>query len=273
MLRYTWRTGALETVMIVLAIVFASPLLILVSMSLRTPADSVNPLSLPHSLTFENFINAWNEAGLPSAILNSAIVAISSVFLLVVLSSLAAYPLARITRRWSSVAYYGFILGLLIPFQLGSLPLYATFRDLGVIGSVLPLIVIYVGLQMPFSIFLYSTFLRSVSSEFEEAAFLDGCNPLRAFVSVVFPLMRPVTGTVAIINLIFVWNDFFSPLLYLSGTTAQTIPVALYAFVGQITQQWNLVFAGLIIGIAPVVIAFFFMQKSVFEGFSGGLKG
>lgn len=273
MARYTWRTSVLETLMIILALIFAFPLLILVSMALRTPADSANPLSLPHSLTLENFADAWNQAGLGTAILNSAIVAFASVFLVVVLSALASYPLARVTRRWSSVAYYGFILGLLIPFQLGALPLYTTFHNLGAIGSILPLIIIYVGIQMPFSVFLYSTFLRSVSREFEEAAFLDGCTPLRAFVSVVFPLMRPITGTVAIINLIFVWNDFFSPLLYLSGTTSQTIPVALYSFVGQVTQHWNLVFAGLIIGIAPVVIAFFLMQKSVFEGFSGGLKG
>jgi raffinose/stachyose/melibiose transport system permease protein len=271
--RYTWRTGALETVMIVLGLVAVSPLLVMVSLALRPQTDSVDPLSVPSHLTLENFRHAWTEAGLLSAIANSAVIAVVSVAVLVVLSSLAAYPLARVSKRWSALAYYGFILGLLIPFQLGSFPLYTTFRQLGLIGGVLPLIVLYVGIQMPFSIFLYSTFLRSVSTEYEEAAVLDGCSTLSAFRHVVFPLMRPVTGTVVIINLIFIWNDFFSPLLYLSGTSHQTIPVALYSFVGQISQQWNLVFAGLIIGIAPVVVAFFLMQKSVFQGFTGGLKG
>jgi raffinose/stachyose/melibiose transport system permease protein len=165
------------------------------------------------------------------------------------------------------------MLGLLLPFQLALLPLYTTMRDLHLIGSLWGLVVFYSGLQMPFSVFLYTAFLRVMPRDYEEAAVLDGCNPFQAFWRIVFPLLRPVTGTVLILNAIFIWNDFLTPLLYLSGSNHQTIPVAIYTFVGQYTSNWQLVFAGLVMGIAPILLVYFGMQRHIIRGFSGGLKG
>ncbi len=128
-------------------------------------------------------------------------------------------------------------------------------------------------MQAPFSIFLYTGFLRALPGEYEEAAALDGCGPFGTFWRVVFPLLRPITGTVVILNVIHVWNDFLTPLLYLSGSGQQTIPVALFGFVGQYVSQWNLVFAGLVITVFPILLVYFLLQKSVIQGFSGGLKG
>ena len=102
---------------------------------------------------------------------------------------------------------------------------------------------------------------------------IDGAGALRAFFQVVFPLVRPVTLTVVILDAVFVWNDFFTPLLYLSGSASQTIPVAIFAFVGQYTSDWNLVFAGLVIAILPILIVYFLMQRYIISGFAGGLKG
>lgn len=163
--------------------------------------------------------------------------------------------------------------GLLLPFQLALIPLYQTIRDLGLLGTVWSLVLFYSGLQVPFSVFLYTGFLRALPRGYEEAALIDGCGPLRAFRSVVFPQLRPITGTVVILNTIFVWNDFLTPLLYLSGSPQQTIPVAIFGFVGQYTSQWQLVFAGLVIGVAPILVAYFLMQKHIIKGFAGGIKG
>jgi raffinose/stachyose/melibiose transport system permease protein len=196
-----------------------------------------------------------------------------SVALIVVLSAMAAYPLARVTARWSSFAFYGFMVGLLVPFQLGLIPLYKTMQELGLLGSVLPLIIIYVGMRIPFSLFLYVQFLRQVPADYEEAASIDGCTPLQTFFRVVLPLVRPVTGTVVILNGLFIWNDFLKPLLYLSGTGSQTVPVAIYTFVGEFATEWHLVFAALIIGALPVLVAFFFIQKSLIQGLASGVKG
>jgi raffinose/stachyose/melibiose transport system permease protein len=271
--RYTWRTGSLEGVMFVLALLFLFPIYILVNLSIREPSDLSSPVAPTLAPTLDNFVRAWGEAGLGGAIVNSAIVTVASVVLLVVLSAMAAYPVARITSGWSSAAFYGLMVGLLVPFQLGLIPLYNTMRGLGLLGGLLPLVIIYVGLRIPFSFFLYVQFLRQIPPDYEEAAALDGCSPIQAFFRVVFPLLRPVTGTVVILNGLFVWNDFLKPLLYLSGTGNQTVPVAIYTFVGEFSTEWSLVFAALIIGALPVLAAFFFIQKSLIQGLASGVKG
>jgi ABC-type sugar transport system, permease component len=271
--RYTWRTGSLEGVMLVVALIFLFPIYVLVNMAIRPASDLSSPVVPTTAPTFDNFVNAWNAAGLGGAMINSAVVTVVSVGLLVVLSSMAAYPLARVTARWSSATFYLFMIGLLLPFQLGLIPLYKIMRDTGLLGSIVPLIIIYVGLRLPFSLFLYVQFLRQIPIDYEEAAALDGAGPIKTFFQVVFPLLRPVTGTVIILNGLFTWNDFLKPLLYLSGSGNQTIPVAIYTFVGEYATEWQLVFAALIIGALPVLIAFFFIQKSLIQGLASGIKG
>lgn len=271
--RYTWRTFGLEVVMIVVALVFAFPFYILINLSFRPQFQLVNPLAIHGGFTLANYRAAWHEAALGRAIFDSAVVTAVSVAVVVVVSSMAAYPLARSTARWSRWLFGIFMLGLLLPFQLALLPLYTTIRDLHLLGTLWSLILFYSGLQVPFSVFLYTAFLRAMPRDYEEAALLDGCSPLQAFRRVVFPLLRPITGTVVILNAIFIWNDFLTPLLYLSGSGRQTIPVAIFTFVGQYTSNWQLVFAGLLLGIAPILLVYFAMQRHIIRGFAGGLKG
>ncbi|MGH3500643.1 MAG: carbohydrate ABC transporter permease [Nocardioidaceae bacterium] len=270
--RYRPRTLGLEVVMIVVTAAFTFPLYILVNLSFRS-SHSTSPVYVPASSpTFDHYAGAWRQAGLGGAILNSVIVTAVSVAVIVLVSSAAAYTLARSTALWSRWTFLLVMLGLLLPFQLGLIPLYTTMRDLGLLGSVWSLILFYSGLQVPFSVFLYTGFIRALPRDYEEAALLDGCGPLRAFFRVLFPLLRPITGTVVILNAVFIWNDFFTPLLYLSGSTQQTIPVAIFEFVGQYFSSWNLVFAGLVIGLAPILLVFFLLQRHIIKGFAGGLK-
>jgi raffinose/stachyose/melibiose transport system permease protein len=271
--RYTWRTSALEGVMLIVALAFLFPIYVLVNLAIRPATDLSSAVKPTLHPTFGNFTTAWTESGLGGAIGNSLIVTVVSVTLIVIVSSLAAYPLARLTTRWSSAAFYTFMVGLLLPFQLGLIPLYTTMRDLGLIGSVVPLIIIDTGLRIPFSVFLYTQFLRGIPGEYEEAAAIDGAGPLQTFTRVLFPMLRPITGTVVILNGLFTWNDFLQPLLYLSGTTNRTVPVAVYSFVGEFTSEWGTIFAALIIGVIPVLIAFFFLQKSLIKGLGTGVKG
>lgn len=271
--RYTGRTLALEIIMLGVAAVFFVPLYILVNMSLKRTNDQSSPLTPVTDITFQNYVDAWQQASLGQALLTSAFVTIVSVVLIVVVSALAAYRLARVTSKWSTWTFFGFMAGLLLPFQLALIPLYTTVRDLGLLGSPWSLILFYAGSQIPFSIFLYTGFIRVLAPEYEEAAAIDGCGPIQTFWRVVFPLLRPITGTVVILNVLQVWNDFLTPLLYLSGSGNQTVPVALFSFVSQYVSQWNLVFAGLVITITPILIVYFAMQKTIIQGFAGGLKG
>lgn len=271
--RYTWRTGVLEAVMVVTGLLFVFPLYVLVNISLRRSDDQTSDLVPTTAPSLANYVDAWQQAGLAGALVNSIVVTGVSCLLIVAFASMAAYPLARVTRRWSAWAFAFFLLGLLLPFQLALIPLYQTVRDLGLLGTVWSVVLVSVGLQMPFSIFLYTTFLRVMPLEYEQAAAIDGAGPLRAFWSVVLPLLRPITGTVVILNAITVWNDFLTPLLYLSGSTQQTLPVAIYSFVGQYVSQWGIIFAGLVISILPILLVYFLLQQYIIKGFASGLKG
>jgi raffinose/stachyose/melibiose transport system permease protein len=271
--RYSWRTGLLELSLLVCAAIFAFPFYILFSLSLKSSDVSNSPLSLPKELRFENYGDAWTKANLGSAMWNSFLITFISVTLILVLSLFAAYPLARIATRLSKSMYWLFLFGLLLPFQVALIPLYQSIRDIGLLGSIWSVILVYVGLQMPFSIFLYAGFLRAVPKDYEEAAWVDGASTWTTLRTIVFPLLRPITATVAILNTIFIWNDFLTPLLYLTGTDKVTIPVALFAFVGQYVSSWPLVFAGLVSSTLPILLLFFILQKSVMKGFAGGLKG
>ncbi|CAM5643528.1 sugar ABC transporter permease [Streptomyces pilosus] len=271
--RYTRGTLVLEAAMIAAGLIFAFPVYVLVNLSLRGDGDTSSALAPTTSPTLDNYTDAWQAAGLSAAIGNSALVTVASLLVIVLVSAFAAYPLARATARWSRFTYLLFALGLMLPAQLALIPLYQSMRDLGLLGSVWSLVLFYSGLQVPFSVFLYASFMRGIPAEYEEAAAIDGCGPVRTFFLVVFPLLRPITGTVVILNAIFVWNDFLTPLLYLSGSTQQTIPVAIFQFVGQYAANWHLVFAGLVISAVPILVVYFLMQKRIIQGFASGLKG
>jgi raffinose/stachyose/melibiose transport system permease protein len=271
--RYRPRTFGLELVMIAVAVVVGFPVYVLVNLAVRPPADASSPLRPTTSPTLDNFTGAWQQGALGGALANSVLVTAASVVIVLGISSLAAYPLARSTANWSRGIFLLIMLGLILPFQLATLPLYQTMRDLGLLGQAWALILFYCGLQVPFTTFLYVGFLRGLPREFEDAAFIDGCGHWQAFRHVVFPMLRPVTLTALVLNTVFVWNDFFTPLLYLSGSGQQTLPVAVAGFVGQYVSEWNLIFAALLISIAPILVVYFALQRSIINGFTGGLKG
>jgi raffinose/stachyose/melibiose transport system permease protein len=273
MTRYRWRTFGLEMVMVAAAAVIGFPVYVLVNLAVRPPSDTSSPIRPTTSPTLSNFTQAWERGGLGGALMNSALVTVASVAVVLVVSALAAFPLARVTSRWSRGTFLLIMLGLVLPFQLAALPLYQTMRDLGLLGTPFALILFYSGLQVPFTTFLYTGFLRALPRDFEDAALIDGCTPLQAFRFVVVPMLKPVTVTALVLNAVAVWNDFFTPLLYLSGSAQQTVPVALAGFVGQYVSEWNLIFAALVISIIPVLAVYFALQRSIINGFAGGLRG
>jgi raffinose/stachyose/melibiose transport system permease protein len=270
---YRVRTFGLELVMIAVALVVGFPVYVLVNLAVRPPSDTSSPIRPTTSPTLGNFGQAWEQGRLGGALANSVVVTAVSVVIVLAVSALAAYPLARVTARWSRLTFLLIMLGLLLPFQLAALPLYQTMRDLGLLGTPWALVLFYSGLQVPFTVFLYVGFLRALPRDFEDAALIDGCTPLQGFRFVVFPMLKPVTVTALVLNAVFVWNDFFTPLLYLSGSAQQTMPVAIAGFVGQYVSDWNLIFAALVISIVPILAVYFALQRSIINGFAGGLRG
>jgi raffinose/stachyose/melibiose transport system permease protein len=256
--RYRPRTFGLELAMLAVGLLFLFPVYVLLKLSFEQPG---------------NYGGAWRDAHLGAAIVNSTIITVISLLCLVVVGSSAAYYVARTKTRLSYGLYLLFLLGIVLPFQLALVPLYTFMKDTGLLGSYASMILFYTGLQLPFTIFLYTGFLRALPREYGEAALVDGASHWQSFTRITFPLLRPITGTVVILNAVFVWNDFVTPLIYLGGTPNETIPVVVYAFVGQYVSNWGYIFAAVVIASAPIVVAFLLLQRYVIKGFVSGIKG
>lgn len=279
MLRYSKRSFLREVVFWAYAAVVSVPLYFLVTLSLKSPSEAVaNPYSIPRQPQFTNFTEAWSQGGIGSttfggALVNSVVVTTAVIVLLVVLGSPAAYAIARRTSHLSRGMFALFLIGMILPAQLGLIPLFVSFSDAGLTGSMPGLILIYVAMLLPLAVLLYAGFFRALPVDYEEAAMLDGAPPVQVFARIVLPLMRPVTATVAILAGLLVWNDFFTPLIFVGGSSSSTLPVVIYSFVGAYAAQWNLVFAGITIALAPVLIVYVLTQKYLIRGFGSGVRG
>lgn len=275
--RYTWRTFSREIILILVAAFFCLPIYLLAIVSVKSTGETyIEPVNFPNSAHFDNFSSAWSNGGsegLGNALKSSLIITVSSVLLLILIGSLAAWVLARRQSKLSTLLYILFVLGIILPFQLAILPLYAAMREIGLVGNYLGMIILYTGLLMPLTVFLYTGFMMAIPRDYEEAAQVDGASTMRTFLRVIFPLLRPVTGTVAVLTGVFIWNDFFISLIFLSGSRYETLPVALYSFVGESITQWNLIFAAVVISLGPVLIFYLFAQRQLIRGFAGGIRG
>ena len=271
--RYTRRAFTRELTLLLVAAIWWVPFYFLVIVALKPDVEALtSPLSFPKSVDLGNFSTAWDDASLGRALLNSFIITGGSVLALIAIGSICAYTIARRPGRIGGVLYLLFVLGIILPFQLGLVPTYAVMRHLDLVGSYLGIILLYTGVWMPFSVFLYTGFVRALPKEYEEASRVDGASMMRTFRRVVFPLLLPVTGTVAIFTGLIIWNDFFLSLIFLNGTNKVPLPVAVYTFVGAFASRWNLIFAAVIVSLMPVLLFFLIAQRQLIRGFSGGIK-
>lgn len=275
MFRYRKRTLVRELLMLALAALWWIPFYIIATLSLQD-RDAVNERSLAFPFSdpqFSNFTEAFSGNNpLGGGLLSSLVITSGSVVVIVFFGSLAAYAISRYASRLNTVLYFLFVIGIVLPYQLGLIPAFVALRELGLVGTHLGMILMYTGIELPTAIFLYAGFIRAMPKEYEEAALVDGATPFRIFLRIIFPLLAPVTATVAVVTALFVWNDFFTQLVFLAGSDNQTLPVAIYGFVGEYASQWNFIFAGIVISILPVFIFFVVTQRQLVKGFAGGIK-
>jgi raffinose/stachyose/melibiose transport system permease protein len=278
MFRYTKRTALREIALWLIAGLFLVPFYFLVTSALKSDPEmhTSSPLAPPTELRFDNFTVLFAAQGpnnILDALLNSLVLTVGSILGLVLLGSLTGYVIARSTRRWSKAVYYLFLVAIVLPTQLGTVPLYIGARSIGLTGSLWGLIILYTGMLLPLAIFLYAGFFRGLGTEYEEAATIDGASRTQIFFRIVLPLMSPATGTVAILTGLIVWNDFFTALIFLGGSANQTLPVSMYYFIGSLVSQWNKIFAVVLVSMVPILAFYLFAQKRFIQGFAGGLKG
>lgn len=251
------------------------PVIYMLLMSVRTRADiSEAPLSLPSSLHLENYVQAFAGMRYWQSLGNTLLITLLATILVVVLGSLAAYPLARLWGWLSTLLYALFTLGMIIPSFASLAPLYVLMRDLHLLNTYVGAVVLYAVSNLPLAIFFYTSFLRSVPRELEEAAAIDGCTPLQTFRLVVFPLLAPVTGTLAMFVTLSVWNDLLTPLLFLSRDGQQTVMLSAFRFIGTYGIDPTKLFPACVLGVLPLLLLFFLLQRSIVSGISAGaVKG
>jgi len=250
----------------------AYPFLVLIYGSLKSEGDFlVNPLSVPLVPHFENYAYAWNAAHIPSYTINSAIVSIATVVLTLVLASTASYGLSQFRFRAGRPIYLSFILLLTIPVQIYIIPLYIIVVKLRLADNFLGLILPYTAGSLPLAVFLFRTYFDALPSDLIDAARMDGCNHLQAFLHIVLPLAKPIVATVSIFTFVGAWNEFFLALVFIHNPSLATLPLGLQAFfVNQYQTQFPQLFATLIVSIAPIVVVYLVLQRQFMAGLTAG---
>lgn len=259
----------LEVIGILLAIVWISPFYLMLVNSFKVPREIfANVLNFPSQFNFDNYVVAFDDLNFIRSFYNSLLITLVSVAVIVLFSSMAGYALARNKSKLSSAILLLFVAAMLIPFQSVMIPLTANFGRAGMLNR-FGLIFMYLGFGGSLAIFLYHGAMTRVSISMDEAAIIDGANKFQIFFRIIFPLMSPISVTVAILNVIWIWNDYLLPSLVLSRRN-ETIPIRMFYFFGQYTRQWHLALAGLTIAIIPVIIFYFSAQKTIIDGVTEG---
>lgn len=259
-----------------LAACFAvGPIALLVMNSLKPHIEIVgNPLAPPTHFYPQNFVAAWTEGQFATGIVNSLLLCGTTVLIVVVVASMAAYPLARSpSKLWRSVALY-FLCTITVPIQLFLFPLYFMFARLHLLGNVFATAVIIAAINLPLSIFLLRTYIISIPAELDDAAILDGASPFQVFWHVVFPLMRPGLATVAAIVCLATWNEYLITSTFQQGEKNFTMTLGYLAMNGSISDDQGLLMAGGLIVIVPILLVFLATRRFIIDGMtSGAVKG
>ena len=258
-------------------IIMLSPLLIALSGSFRSPDNNTSFLQLFNQFSLESYKEAFNDMHYFRSLKNSVITAFSSVVILLVVASLAGYALARLKTKLGAFLQIFFLAGMMISAQMSIIPIYSIMRSLKINNSYIAPIVMYVTISIPFSIFVYTNFVKSgVPIELEEAARTDGAGRMQIFRKVVIPLTKPVLSSIIITQGVPIWNDFFLSMLFLSSSTKKTLPLVMLSFMGDMQKptQWTMLFAACFLSALPMLIIYAFLQKQFVGGLTAGaVKG
>ena len=281
----------LEALAILLFIIYMLPFaLVLINSSKPSLQIIMDPLSFPKNFSqlFTNIKLVMESPNVRygTSFLSSILITVTSVGLLVLFSSMAAWVLVRTKTVLSSVIFMVFVAAMVIPFQVVMFPLISWLHLLEVklglfqtqfrlLQNFPGIILAYIGFGSSLSIFLFHGFIKSVPLELEEAATIDGCTKTAVFFKIVFPILTPITVTVVILNSIWIWNDYLLPLMVLgSGNAVQTLPLAVASFVGSFVKKWDLILTATLLTMLPVVVMFLILQKQIIKGIvDGAVKG
>lgn len=268
---------AFFVVLIIISAIFIAPILIVLINSFKSKFSiATEPFILPNSTTFagiSNYTTGINNTGFPLAFGWSLFITLFSVAAIVIFTSMTAWYIVRIKTVFTSVLYYSLVFSMIVPFQMVMFTMSKTANILK-LDNPLGIIIIYLGFGAGLATFMFTGFVKSVPKGIEEAATIDGCSPLQTYWKIVFPILKPTTITVAILNTMWIWNDYLLPYLVI-GKDYQTIPIAIqYLKGGYGSVDMGAMMAMLVLSIIPVIIFYLSCQKYIIKGVAAGaVKG
>ena len=274
-----FKDGTVRTLLYVILIIYSmsifSPILLMLITSLKENREIfTRPYSLPQSFNLDSYIHLFKVSNYLIYFRNSIITTLTSLLIILALSSLISYVLAKYRFIGSRFLYFYFIAGLIIPIKLGTIGIIRIMLGLHIFDTLAALIIVYVAMGIPFGVFILTDFIRLIPEELSNAARIDGCSEPKIFFRIIFPLIRPALAAVAIINFIPIWNDFWFPLLLVRTDNVKTIPLATALLYGQYETNFGLVFSVLAAASIPVIIFYLIMSRQFIKGLSSGaLKG
>ncbi|MGE5583094.1 MAG: carbohydrate ABC transporter permease [Bacillota bacterium] len=233
-----------------------------------------NPFSLPLRPNFDAYLYVFNESNFLLYCWNTLVVTVVTIVGILFIGSLAAYALANWKGFTSKFIYLLFLAGIMIPIRLGTINIFQIIRSLGLMGSVISLIPVYLAWGIPMAVFILTTFIQEVPHELMESAEIDGASRFRTYSSIVIPLIRPALGTVAIFNLINIWNDIWFPLIFNLREDQRTLLLGVTYFFGTYQTDWTKVLVILTLATLPILVLYILMSKQFIKGLtSGAVKG
>ena len=266
-------------VSLILAAAFVTPIFFVLMNSFKGRFFiSDQPFALPRGELFaglENYTGGIERAGFFSAFGWTTFITIASVAVIVLFTSMTAWYITRVKTKSSGVLYYGFVFSMVVPFQMIMFTM-SKLADMLKLNNPLGMVVLYLGFGAGLSVFMFCGFVKSIPLEIEEAALMDGCNPMKTYFRVVFPILKPTAITVAILNAMWIWNDYLLPYLVIGvGTPYKTIPVAVQYLMGSYgAKDYGALMALLVLSIIPIIVFYLFCQKYIIEGVvAGAVKG
>ena len=270
------NTIILVIVLTVISLIFIYPVFLMFLNSFKPFGEVVSdPIALPKAPTLENYTYVINKIHYLSLFMNNVIITVIGIVGIVVFSSMAAYILDRRRNVYTKIVYTLLITPMLIPFQTIMITLLKAMSVIHLDLSRVGLGIQYWGFGIPMATFIFYNFMKTIPKELDESAKIDGASTFRGFISVIFPLLKPVTFTVIVIDVMWIWNDFLLPLLMVnSSNKTKTLVLASYTFVGQMNTKWQYAMTAMVLTVLPSIIVFIFLQKYIVEGVvAGAVKG
>lgn len=262
-----------EIFMLVLSLIILIPLLMLLFNSFQDSTAAARfSISLPKKWHFENYAYVFISGKLGRAMFNSLIYTVFGVFVCTICAMLCAFIMERRPSRFTEGVYMYINVGMVAPLMV--IPTLAFLKALHIYGSYTSVVLVFAGMYIPWSVFLFTSFMKNVPRELDEAAFIDGCKPLKLFFVVVMPLLKPIIATNIVFIAMNIWNDMMIPLYMVNSPEKTPVSLSVYQFYGSYFRDWNLVFADLVIASIPMIILYFYLQKYIISGLTvGAVKG